>query len=313
MATTFALPNVALDRDANLQISRLMKLLRQFAGFRASQVVERKLEKIFSRMPAADFAQWLKAAEADPQRSDLIALVEDLANHETYFFREKIHLDALVHSILPSLIATKSKQPGPKKIVLWSAACSSGEEVYTLAMLALEVLAAHGLAREIKPGDYVLAADWSLEVIGTDISRQAIRLAKEAIYAARNDGLSSFRKFPMAYMRFFQPANPGAAVALSDRQYLKVKSALSRYTRFQIFNLVNSTPLLSDVDVIFCRNVFIYMETDVQQAIVAMLSRALQAQGVLLLGLVDTPETAPYFSKSVLSECVMYRKVSNVY
>lgn len=312
MVTKLAIPRVPLDRDVAIQISRLMKLLRQFAGFRASQPVERKLEKIFSRMPAADFAQWIKAAETDPQRSDLIALVEDLTNHETYFFREMIHLDALVQSILPAIIAEKLKQPGAKKIVLWSAACSSGEEVYTLAMLALEVLAAHGLAREIKPGEYVLAADWSLEVVGTDISRQAIRLAKEAVYSERSDGLSSFRKFPTAYMRFFQPANPNADMGFSDRRYLKVKPALSRYTRFQIFNLVNSAPLLFEVDVIFCRNVFIYMENDVQKTIVAMLSRALQARGVLLLGLVDTPDTAPYFSKSVLSECVIYRKVSYV-
>lgn len=312
MTSKLAVQNVPVNREMSFQVSRLMSLLRQFAGFRASQPVQRKLEKIFSQMPIADFAQWIKKIESDPQRTDLVALVEDLTNHETYFFREKVHLDALTQTLLPRLIAEKMAQPGPKKIVLWSAACSSGEEVYTLAMLALEVMAAHGIAREVRPGDYSLAADWSLEILGTDISRQAIRLAKEGIYSSRNDGLSSFRKFPADYMRFFQPVDSSKAGGFSDRLYYQVKPSLSRHVRFQMFNLVSSTPPLFDIDVIFCRNVFIYIEMDIQKLIVGMLARAMRSNGVLMLGLVDIPETAPFFSKSVLSQCVIYEKVNYV-
>lgn len=315
MALKSAQGTLVADREVSFQITRLLAMLRQFAGFRPSQPVQRKLEKIFGQMPAADFARWIKQVEADPQRTDLIALVEDLTNHETYFFREKVHLDALSKSILPELIMEKSRHAGPKRVVLWSAACSSGEEVYTLAMLALEVMTALGFAREVRPGEYLLAADWSLEIIGTDISRQAIRLAKEGVYGARADGLSSFRKFPEEYLRFFLDADATSNVAspnrLPDRKYYRIKSALARYTRFQIFNLVNSSPLLFDVDVVFCRNVLIYIEPDIQKNIVSMLAKCLRPDGFLILGLVDTPEMPPIFSKSVLSQCVVYRKVNH--
>lgn len=295
------------DREVNAQIARLMAMLREFAGFRASAQIQLKLEKVFRNMPLAELSAWLKTVEKDPQRTDLVALVEDLTNHETYFFREMVHLDALRNQVLPALLIDKASQPGPKKLVLWSAACSSGEEVYTLAMLALEVLASQGHARETAPGEYQLMPGWSLEVHGSDISRQAIRLAKEGVYCARKDGLSSFRKFPQAYMRFFVAAS-GREDGGQDRQYYRVKPQLARYCQFRVFNLMSRMAFTRDVDVVFCRNVLIYIDSEAQKSIVRMLADALQPAGTLFLGLVDAPDTAGLLVKAALSQCVTYRK-----
>ena len=299
----------AADREVNAQINRLMTMLREFAGFRASNQIQLKLQKVFSNMPAKDFSAWLQAVEKDPQRTDLVALVEDLTNHETYFFREMVHLEALRQHVLPALVQAKARQAGAHRLVLWSAACSSGEEVYTLAMIALEVLASQGFAREQAPGEYVLSPGWSLEVHGSDISRQAIRLAKEAMYCSREDGLSSFRKFPQPYLRFFTEAGaPTHADTGNTRRYYKVKPQLARYCQFRVFNLVSRIAFLRDIDVVFCRNVLIYIDNAAQKTIVQMLADALQPEGVLFLGLVDAPETAGAVVKHALPQCVIYRK-----
>lgn len=298
-----AIGRTASPAEAGRLVEHLMQLLKQFAGFRASPQIQRKLERIFHN--PADLAEFIRAVERDNTRAELSALVEDLTNHETYFFRERAHLEALDKTILPALVERKKQQPGPKKLTLWSAACATGEETYTLAMLALNTLVRLGIARETTPGHIVLPADWRLDVLGTDISRQAVRIARDAIYTSRTEGLSSFRQFPAEYLRFFDETETRPGI---DRRSYKIKPTLSRHTRFELYNLMSSTPPQRDVDVIFCRNVLIYMDAESQKTIIRSLYNALQAGGCLMLSLVDSMVVPDLFRENRQNRCVIYEK-----
>jgi chemotaxis protein methyltransferase CheR len=294
---------MASSAQAGQLVERLMLLLKQFAGFRASPQIQRKLERIFQN--PADLTDFIRAVEKDTTKAELIALVEDLTNHETYFFRERAHLDAMERVVLPALIQKKKQQTGTKKITLWSAACATGEETYTLTMLALNTMLKHGIGNELTPGNIILPPDWKLDVLGTDISRQAVRIAKDALYSSRSEGLSSFRQFPQEYMRFFDAAEskPG-----SGRTSYRIKPSITRYTRFDLFNLMTPVPPQRDVDVIFCRNVLIYMDMESQKTIIRSLHQALRSGGCLMLSLVDTMVTPNLFHENRQNRCVIYEK-----
>jgi chemotaxis protein methyltransferase CheR len=294
---------VASRPQAGPLVERLMLLLKQFAGFRASPQIQRKLERIFQN--SADLNDFILAVEKDATKTELIALVEDLTNHETYFFRERAHLDAMEQIVIPALIQKKKQQGGTKKITLWSAACATGEEAYTLAMLALNTLLKHGIGVEATPGNITLPPDWKLEVLGTDISRQAVRIAKDALYSSRSEGLSSFRQFPQEYLRFFDEAGPSPA---RDRKIYRIKPSITRYTRFDLFNLMSLAPPQRDIDVVFCRNVLIYMDIESQKSIIRSLHQSLQSGGSLMLSLVDSMVAPDLFRENRQNRCVIYEK-----
>lgn len=289
--------------DPSRLVERLMLLLKQFAGFRASPQIQRKLERIFQN--PADLADFIRAVEHDSTKAELAALVEDLTNHETYFFRERAHLDAMEQVIIPALVEKKKQTSGVKKITLWSAACATGEEAYTLAMLTLNTLVKMGIARETTPGNVTLPPDWKLEVLGTDISRQAIRIAREALYTSRAEGLSSFRQFPPEYLRFFEETatRPG-----SGRQAYHVKQSVTRHTRYELYNLMSPSLPQRDIDVVFCRNVLIYMDNESQKAIIKSMHQALQSGGKLILSLVDSMIVPNLFNENRQNRCVIYEK-----
>ena len=294
----------ARGTQAEQLVERLMLLLKQFAGFRASPQIQRKLERIFHN--PSDLTDFIRAVEKDTTKTELMALVEDLTNHETYFFRERAHLDAMEHVVLPALIQKKQQQSGTKKIIIWSAACATGEEAYTLTMLALNTLLKLGVGKETTPGDITLPADWKLEVLGTDISRQAVRIAKDAMYSSRTEGLSSFRQFPQEYMRFFDETDskPGG-----DRKNYRIKPSVTRHTRFDLFNLMSAIPPQREIDIIFCRNVLIYMDSESQNLIIRSLNQAMQSGGSLMLSLVDSMVVPDLFRENRQNRCVIYEKL----
>lgn len=287
---------------ATRMVEQLMQLLKQFAGFRASPQIQRKLERIFQN--PTDLSAFLHSVENDAGKGQLAALVEDLTNHETYFFRERAHLNALEDVVIPALVQKKKQQGGIKKIALWSAACATGEEAYTLAMLALNTLVRLGVAHETTAGHVVLPADWKLEILGTDISRQAIRIAREATYTQRREGLSSFRQFPPAYLRFFELLSDDG----QERKTWRLKDSVRRHVHFDLHNLMNPMPPQREFDVIFCRNALIYMDAEPQKVIVRALHQALQHGGSLMLSLVDTMSAPHLYRENRQNKCVIYEK-----
>ena len=285
------------------QIDRVLGLLKNYAGFTPSASLRYKLDNIFRKVEPAILKSWVDQLHSASNANDLNALVEDLTNHETFFFREKVQLDVFSEDLLPAIIAQKIKDHD-YTIRIWSSACSTGEEPYTLAILALCALVKAGVAREAMPGKITLPAPWKLEVLGTDISRQALKIAENGIYIHKPDKLHSFRQFPEQYKRFFN------VIGEPDKEYgmtsYQINDTVKRHVKFSWFNLKSTTPAFNFIDFIFCRNVLIYFDKADHGEVQAMLARALTKKGYLFLGLVDNLAATCKLKTNRENRCTIY-------
>ncbi|MEM6290876.1 MAG: protein-glutamate O-methyltransferase CheR [Myxococcota bacterium] len=201
---------------------------------------------------ARDYYHYLRYDPGGP--AELEALVERLTTHETYLFREEYQLDAFRLELLPDLI---ERDAGRQRLTVWSAGCSTGEEAYTLAILLRE--------------DERLR-DWNLRVIGSDISRRVVAHARRGQY-----GPSSFRTTTDYFHRKYFRERGGKYVVRED-----VRAMCS----FGQLNLLATERfrVLGRCDVIFCRNVLMYLSAQSRQSIVDAFYDALHPGGYLLLG-----------------------------
>ncbi|KAF0118369.1 MAG: chemotaxis protein methyltransferase CheR [Rhodospirillaceae bacterium] len=191
-------------------------------------------------------------------------LVEGITINETYFFRDETQIAFLRDVWLPHIIHRRGTGEQPT-LQVWSAASSSGEELYTIAMLLHDLL-----------GETL--NQWTLRLMGTDIDDDALAKAQRGVYTNW-----SFRCTPEKDRdRHFQPVQDGFAVC----------PALKALTTFQHLNLVtDSFPVVTrdlwNCDLILCRNVFIYFSQDVVRRVLAKLAESLVPEGILLLGASD--------------------------
>jgi chemotaxis protein methyltransferase CheR len=187
------------------------------------------------------------------RRAELEELIERVTTNETYFFREQYQLDAFRFEILPELL---DRQPRGRRLSIWSAGCSSGEEAYTIAMLILET------------GKF---GGWDIRVFGSDISKRVLAAARKGVY-----GRASFRSTdPHLQRRWFREV---------DGKH-QVRDEVRQLVSFGQINLVeDASVLLGDVDVIFCRNVLIYFDQASRRRVIDTLYRKLNKGGYLLLG-----------------------------
>jgi chemotaxis methyl-accepting protein methylase len=190
-------------------------------------------------------------------------LVERLINHETSFFRHPPSFDALQRHILPEL---RDARPRAGKLNLWSAGCSTGQEAYSLAMVAMD--------------DEALKGDFT--VWGGDISRYAIDVARRGRYGPRAVATvrADYRQ------RFLRAVNDAAS------EY-EIVDALRQRTRFMAANLVGNDTFSVSYDVIFCHNVLIYFSPAAVTQAVAFLASRLTLGGYLLLGPGEAPSERP--------------------
>lgn len=203
----------------------------------------------------ADYYAYLKfSPHCKDEHKRLISL---LTNNETYFFREEPQLRVLAEAVLPALKERKMKS-GEKKLRIVSAGCSSGEEVYTLAMIAIE------------SGCFLW--DWDVEILGVDIDPEIIERARNGVYVGR-----AFQTTPEHFLdRYFRKCDEG----------FKVKDIIARITRFTEGNLLQFDQLIQEqtVDIIFCRNVLIYFDDESIKRVVHGFARVLVPEGHLFLG-----------------------------
>jgi chemotaxis methyl-accepting protein methylase len=195
--------------------------------------------------------------------SEWEALVERLINHETSFFRHPPSFDALQRHILPEL---RDARPRGGKLNLWSAGCSTGQEAYSLAMVAMD--------------DEALKGEFT--VWGGDISRYAIDVARRGRYGPRAVATvrADYRQ------RFLRAVNDAAS------EY-EVVDELRQHTRFMAANLVGNDTFSVSYDVIFCHNVLIYFSPAAVTQAVAFLASRLTLGGYLLLGPGEAPSERP--------------------
>jgi chemotaxis protein methyltransferase CheR len=245
----------------SLEEFRLIRdLINEYCGiFFADDVmyvVHRRLAPRLATLGLESFSDYHRHLRYDAgRRAELEEIVERVTTNETYFFREAYQLNAFRDEILPEIAARK--RPGGRRLTVWSAGCASGEEAYTVAILVLE----SGL---FQPGQ--------VHIFGNDISRRVLQQARKGIY-----GRSSFRQTDERYLRrYFREAPEG----------YQVRDEVRALVSFGQTNLVDldGLALLPEVDVIFCRNVLIYFDTESRKRAVGTFHSKLVHGGYLLLG-----------------------------
>ena len=206
----------------------------------------------------ADYCEFLFSPAG--QEQEMVHLINAVTTNKTDFFREPAHFDYLTRSTLPELKRGGSLGAG-RKLRLWSAGCSTGEEPYTLAMVLSEVQAA-------SPG-------FGFEILATDISTRVLEVARRAVYPAE-------RTEPV-------PAGLRAKYLLKNRDrdnpLVRIVPELRSRVAFGRLNfMAPEFGLREPVDIIFCRNVIIYFDKPTQEQLMLKFCRHLHPGGYLFLG-----------------------------
>lgn len=249
--------NIFLPTD----IFRLIRdFIRNYCGIyfddKSKYILERRLNRRLKVNHLKDFREYYRLLMYDKNRDkELREIIDVLTVNETYFFRERNQLTAFSEEIIPEL---KKKKKDKKKINIWSAGCSTGEEPYSISILMLE------------KGGF---SDWDVNILGSDISQRVLRVAREGIYKK-----NSFRATDPYFIKsYFQEQQNG------DQRILdKVKKLVN----FNCLNLLDSlrVRLIGKMDVIFFRNVLIYFDKDTRKKVIENLFNLLREGGYLLLG-----------------------------
>jgi chemotaxis protein methyltransferase CheR len=252
--------NGIAERPLPREVFRLLRQsIYEYSGLYfdddATFLVHRRLLPRLEALSLQDFSdyyRYLRAATPETRRTELEEIVERVTTNETYFFREGYQLAAFKDEILPALHAG-----GKRRLTIWSAGCSSGEEAYTIAILLIE----SGLFN-----------DWDVRIFGSDISRRVLQTARKGAY-----GRPSFRTTePRILRRYFREV---------DGRH-QVRDEVRQLVSFGQINLFDEpmTAIVGEVDIIFCRNVLIYFNAESRRKVIDTLHRKLLKGGYLLLG-----------------------------
>jgi chemotaxis protein methyltransferase CheR len=217
-----------------------------------------RLSKRLRELRLSSYEEYCELLRSPKGQAELSPLVDLISTNHTHFFRESSHLDFLRDHILPEFIA---KNRSGEAFRVWSAACSSGEEPYTVAIVLAEYFLRH--------------SERAWEIEATDISTRILAQAKQGIY--RKDRVS----LPDTALlhRYFQRG-------LGEYEdYYRVKDSLRAKVKFKHANLLHSPyPVAASQHVIFCRNVMIYFDHKTQQELVEKLIAQLAPGGYLIVG-----------------------------
>jgi len=216
-------------------------------------LVSARLGRRMRELKVRSFQEYYRHVVEDQTGEALVALIDALTTNHTAFFREPAHFEFLRQSILPALRRRD-------RIPIWSAACSSGEEPYSLAFCLLEELGEPALAR--------------IRILATDISTRVLAIAEQGAYPAeRFEGIpaGTLRPYLLRGERRF-------------RDWYRVKPEIRAVVEFRRLNLMDRFAHLGPFPVVFCRNVMIYFDRPTQQDLVNRLAATLEPGGYLFVG-----------------------------
>jgi chemotaxis protein methyltransferase CheR len=208
-------------------------------------------------------------------------LVDNLTTNETYFFRESAQLRAFTDEILPEIREQNAKR---RRLRIWSAGCSTGEEPYTIAILVLE------------SGDWW--RDWQVEILGSDINQRVLHAARKGVYKK-----GSHRATPPEMLhKYFVEEGKGDC---------RIVDAVRQFVSFSYVNLLDpyKTSLIRDLDIVFCRNVIIYFDREAKKKVIGSFYDKLRDGGFLLLGHSESLiNISPAFTLRTLKNDMVYQK-----
>lgn len=217
-----------------------------------SYLVENRLAELCRTGGYANIAQLVASVKGERHSRAGRELVEAMTTNETSFFRDLSPFEGLRQTVLPDLF---ERRQASRKLSVWSAACATGQEPYSLAM-TIDSMGAQG---------------WDVRVLGTDLAEKVLRRAEEGRFSDLEVG----RGLPPAQLaRYFRKSG----------KHWEITEALRRMVRFEQLNLLAIPEGLGRFDLIFCRNVLIYFDLDTKRHVLHELSRKLAPDGYLFMG-----------------------------
>jgi chemotaxis protein methyltransferase CheR len=220
------------------------------------------VSRLWKRLRALElnsFSSYYRRVKADPQ--EMVLMLDCICTNETHFFREPAAFECLRTRVFPDWVAAADAGKRGKTIRVWSAACSTGEEAYSLAMAILTY--------------FPHSAGWKAEVLGTDLSTKVLARASTAIWPTEK-----ISGVPVEYQRKFLLKGFGP-----EKGKIKAVEELRQIVRFQRLNLTQEPyAITGPFDLIFCRNVLIYFEWETKIKVVDSLGKYLTPNGYLFLG-----------------------------
>lgn len=224
---------------------------------RKRELVNTRIGKIIREKNLSGFREYYDTLISDTTGEAVSDLMNAISTNLTSFFRESKHFEYLERELLPQ-IRERAIKSGKLSFRAWSAGCSTGAEVYTLAMV---------IAHTIPD-----ALAWDSKLLATDIDTNVMNTGAQGVYPKE-----MVKPVPLPYLsKYFQRSEDG--------QRYRVKQILRRLVQFKYLNLIEPFPFRGKFDIIFCRNVMIYFDKTTQQNLVDKFSNALKPGGVLFIG-----------------------------
>jgi chemotaxis protein methyltransferase CheR len=241
------------DRD----FARIVKLVKTHAGI---QLGERKRELVYGRLARrlrllglTDFGRYCDLLEQDDADAERRVMINAITTNLTSFFREKHHFEFLSETVLPEI----TRDNPTRRLRIWSAGCSTGEEAYSIAMTVKQAM----------PD----LAQWNARILATDIDTDVIATGTAGRYAA-----SRVETVPPDLRRQFVHDRDDDTVEMTD----SIKSLIA----FKQLNLFDPWPMTGPFDVIFCRNVVIYFDKETQRSLFNRFADILTPDGWVFIG-----------------------------
>lgn len=244
-------------------------------------LIESRLKSVAAEHGLASYSELVRQARVHRDARLLTRIIDAITTNETLFFRDGAPYEALQHKALPELIDSKAKTSYPKRIRIWSAACSTGQEPYSIAMVL------HELIPDIH--------SWDVKILATDISDAALRQASCGTYSAFE--IQRGMK-PELLERYFTRHGGG----------YKVRDELRALVSFQRQNLLEPFADRGPFDIVFCRNVAIYFTPQARSDIFHRIAATLGHDGYLFVGSAESlSDLGPRFAPHHHCRSVFYR------
>jgi chemotaxis protein methyltransferase CheR len=245
-----------------LEYDYLRAFLKQRSGLVLSNekqyLIESRLQPVARRAGLASISA-LVAKMKEPSATQLCeAVVEAMTTNESFFFRDKLPFEHFNDTMLPNLLAARARE---RRLRIWCAAASTGQEPYSIAMCLKQAEAR--------------IAGWRIEIIGTDLSNEVLEKAKSGIY-------SQFE------VQRGLPINQLLKYFTQNGDTWQISGELRSMVQYRKLNLLENFSHLGQFDIVFCRNVLIYFDNATKIDILGRISKMLPADGYLVLGAAET-------------------------
>jgi chemotaxis protein methyltransferase CheR len=262
---------------ANLVLERSAIVLESSKAY----LIESRLAPVARRNQFASIAELAEAMRRTNSHKLQAEIVDAMTTNETSFFRDIHPFELLKKQILPELVARRAHE---KRLTVWSNACSSGQEIYSIAMLIRE--------------HFPALDGWNIRLWGTDLSSEILERARAGVFNQTEVN----RGLPIPLLtKYFR----------RDGIHWVISSDIRSMVRFEPVNLIESWPsVLTAVDIVFLRNVLIYFSTDTKRKILCKVRQCISDDGVLFLGGSETiMRLTDAFEQIQVSRSIYYKPI----